>query len=317
VAFPTETVYGLGANGLDARAVAKIFEAKQRPFFDPVILHIASITELDTIFNPPFSPIIKKLAETYWPGPLTIVSHRSRNVPDIVTAGLSTVGVRMPSHPVALKFIRLAGVPVAAPSANLFGQLSPTEPQHVKNRLSGIDYLLEGGKTGIGIESTIVAVTKKGIEILRPGAITPEQLKEDFPNVAVIASSTDDHIQAPGQLKSHYSPRKPFLLHDTVPEHLDPSTALISFEPLTREVVGAKVILMSEKGDLLEGASKMFSTLHDLEADPTVEQIIAIKIKEVGIGLAIMDRLKKASYRFSCFNNSEEQAVEIIASKEQ
>ena len=310
VAFPTETVYGLGANGLDAKAVARIFEAKRRPSFDPLILHIASIDELETVFLKPISPLILRLAQKYWPGPLTIVAPKTQKVPDIVTAGLNTVGVRMPSHPVAQKLIRQAGVPVAAPSANLFGRLSPTEAEHVKQQLTGVDYLLEGGKTNVGIESTIVAVTKNGIEILRPGAITPDQIKTDFPDVEVLTSSTEKHIQAPGQLKSHYSPRKPFYLFDGLPENLPAYVGLILFEPHTLPAdVQSKVILLSESGDLLEGASNMFAALHKFENDSSVEQIYAVKVKEEGIGLAIMDRLKKAAYRFTTITNGDEIAL--------
>ena len=300
VAFPTETVYGLGANGLDAKAVVGIFEAKQRPSFDPLILHIASVDSLDTVFKKPINPIIYKLADIYWPGPLTIVSGKNKQIPDIVTAGLPTVAVRMPNHPMALKLIRQAGVPVAAPSANLFGRLSPTKAAHVREQLRTIDYLVEGGKTNIGIESTIVAVANKRIEILRPGAITSAQLKLDFPDIEVVASSTEKHIQAPGQLKSHYSPRKPFYLFDHLPDNLPDYAALLLFRPYDIPATAkSKVFLLSADGDLLEGASKVFSVLHDLEADDSVEQIYAVKVEEQGIGVAIMDRLRKAAYRFT------------------
>jgi L-threonylcarbamoyladenylate synthase len=302
VAFPTETVYGLGANGLDAKAVARIFEAKKRPSFDPLILHISSIDDLETVFKKPISPLILQLAEKYWPGPLTIVAPKTAKVPDIVTAGLNTVAVRMPSHKVALKLIKQAGVPIAAPSANLFGRLSPTQPEHVKEQLTTIDYLLDGGPTNIGLESTIIAVSGNNIEILRPGAITPDRLQADFPKVKIVSSSTEKHIQAPGQLKSHYSPRKPLYLYDEMPQELPAYAGLLLFEPATiPEGAQSKIKLLSETGDLLEAASNMFNALHDFEADASIEQIYAVKIKEEGIGLAIMDRINKAAYRFTHF----------------
>ncbi len=300
VAFPTETVYGLGANGLDAKAVAKIFEVKERPSFDPLILHISSIEDLEVVFAKNTPPLILKLAEKYWPGPLTIVSQKSAKVPDIVTAGLSTVAVRMPNHPIALKLIRRSKTPIAAPSANIFGRLSPTHSEHVRGQLKGVDYLLEGGSTDFGIESTIVTVAYGKIEILRPGAITPDQIQIDFPEVEVVSSSTEKHIQAPGQLKSHYSPRKPFYLFDKIPDELPDYAALLLFGPLVLPKDSkSKVVLLSESGDLLEGASKMFSALHELEADDQVEQIYAVGVLKKGVGLAIMDRLQKAAYRFT------------------
>jgi L-threonylcarbamoyladenylate synthase len=302
VAFPTETVYGLGANGLDAKAVARIFEAKKRPSFDPLILHISSIDDLESIFKKPISPLIFQLAEKYWPGPLTIVALKTAKVPSIVSAGLDTVAARIPSHKVAQKLIKQAGVPIAAPSANLFGRLSPTQAEHVKEQLTTIDYLLDGGPTNIGLESTIVAVNGNTIEILRPGAITPDRLQADFPKVKIVISGTEKHIQAPGQLKSHYSPRKPLYLYDKMPEVLPEYAGLLLFEPSPiPEGAQAKIRLLSATGDLLEAASNMFNALHDFEADPSIEQIYAIKIKEEGIGLAIMDRMNKAAYRFTHF----------------
>ncbi|ASB49903.1 L-threonylcarbamoyladenylate synthase [Alkalitalea saponilacus] len=307
VAFPTETVYGLGANGFDAKAVAKIFEAKKRPSFDPLILHISSTEQLESVFKTPVPALITRLAEKYWPGPFTIVAPKSRKVPAIVTAGLKTVAVRMPKHPVALKLIKQAGVPVAAPSANLFGRLSPTEPEHVREQLTTIDYLVEGGKTNYGIESTIVSVNGNNIEVLRHGAITPEQIKTDFPDTNVSISSTENHIQAPGQLKSHYSPRKPLYLLDEMPDEIPEYVRLMLFEPHeVPEGVEQRIRLLSDKGDLLEAASNMFTVLHDLESDPEVEQIYALKVKTEGIGLAIMDRMNKAAYRYSTLASDDE-----------
>ncbi len=307
VAFPTETVYGLGANGMDAKAVAQIFEVKQRPSFDPLILHISSIEMLKDIYKKKYPSLIDELAEKYWPGPFSIVFNKNKKVPDIVTAGLETVAVRMPNHPTALKLIKRSGTPIAAPSANLFGRLSPTEAKHVKRNLSGVDYLLEGGATTVGLESTIVSVVSGKIEILRPGAITPEQIKKDFPNVEVLASSTETHIQAPGQLKSHYSPKKPFYLIDELSEEIDETSALLLFKPIDLpDNFKGKGFLLSETGDLTEGAAKMFSVFHSLQEDDEVQKIFALSVPLEGVGVAIMDRLRKASYRFTHLTDEQE-----------
>lgn len=318
VAFPTETVYGLGANGLDAKAVAKIFEAKQRPSFDPLILHISDLEQLETVFKKPISPLVLQLAEKYWPGPLTIVAPKTGKVPAVVTAGLKTVAVRMPAHKVARKLIKQAGVPIAAPSANLFGRLSPTRAEHVKAQLKGVDYLLDGGITDIGLESTIVTIHRNNIEVLRPGAITADQLQADFPDCKVVASNTEDYIQAPGQLKSHYSPRTPLYLYDEVPEKLPDYAALLLLEPHeVPEHAQSKIVLLSPTGDLTEAAAGLFQALHDLENDPEVEQIYAVKVEEKGLGMAIMDRLKKAAYRFSHFVDQNGMTAEEVSRQNQ
>lgn len=310
VAFPTETVYGLGANGLDAGAVAKIFEVKKRPSFDPLILHIASDEMLKDVYKKDFPDLISRLAEKYWPGPLSIVYYKNKKVPEIVTAGLDTVAVRMPNHPTALKLIKRACTPVAAPSANQFGRLSPTEAGHVKENLTGVDYLLEGGATTVGLESTIVSVISGRIEILRPGAITLKQIRADFPDVEVLSSSTEKHIQAPGQLKSHYSPKKPFYLVDELPDELSENIALVLFQPVEIPAnCKAKIILLSESGDLNESATKMFSTFHTLQNDDAIERIFSLEVPDEGIGTAIMDRLRKASFRFT--NLSDENEVDL------
>ncbi|HPR86280.1 MAG TPA: L-threonylcarbamoyladenylate synthase, partial [Prolixibacteraceae bacterium] len=166
VAFPTETVYGLGANALNPVAVAKIFEAKERPTFDPLIVHISSLIELEKLTGE-LDEKVMELAKRFWPGPLTMVLPKSNLVPDLVTSGLTTVGIRMPDHPVALELIRRSGCPIAAPSANKFGQLSPTTAAHVRKQLPHIDYILDGGKTAVGIESTIVSVEKDKCVVLR------------------------------------------------------------------------------------------------------------------------------------------------------
>jgi L-threonylcarbamoyladenylate synthase len=180
VAFPTETVYGLGANAFNPLAVAKIFELKERPSFDPLIIHIADIHQLEklVLFT---DERVYQLAEKFWPGPLTMVLPKSKNVPDIVTSGLSTVGIRMPGNGIALELIRKSECPIAAPSANKFGRISPTKAAHVLKQLPNVDYIIDGGKTSVGVESTIIELTEKGFYILRNGTITQEEMETIIP----------------------------------------------------------------------------------------------------------------------------------------
>ena len=293
VAFPTETVYGLGANALNPLAVARIFEVKERPSFDPLIVHIADLDQLKLLTTSE-DPRIWKLAEAFWPGPLTLVLTKTDLVPQIVTSGLPTVGIRMPDHPVALALIRESGFPIAAPSANKFGRLSPTEATHVQRHLPGADFVLDGGTTRVGLESTIIRLESDGFQVLRPGGITREDLK------AVLPESTKSieagSPEAPGMLASHYSPSKPFYLYrPEVLNKIEASRAgFISF----RGEIPANFMetrILSSKGDLKEYASKIFSALHELQ-ESDAEVILAEAVPEEGIGIAIMDRLRKAAH---------------------
>ncbi|HQI46215.1 MAG TPA: L-threonylcarbamoyladenylate synthase [Bacteroidales bacterium] len=217
VAFPTETVYGLGANALNPLAVAKIFEIKERPSFDPLIIHISNINLLEKLILKTDERIYK-LAEKFWPGPLTMVLPKSKIVPDIVTSGLSTVGIRMPDNDIALELITKAECPIAAPSANKFGRISPTTAAHVKKQLPNVDYILDGGKTTVGIESTIIKLTEFGFQILRNGIITREELERIIP---FDNNSEMEQISAPGMQKSHYSPKKKLQIADNVKLKID------------------------------------------------------------------------------------------------
>ena len=292
VAFPTETVYGLGANALNPLAVAKIFEIKERPSFDPLIIHIADIHQLKKLVSSTDERVYK-LTEKFWPGPLTMVLPKSNIVPDIVTAGLPTVGIRMPSNEIALELIRKSGCPIAAPSANKFGRISPTSSAHVKKQLPNVDYILEGGKTTVGIESTIIQLTDYGFQILRNGIITEEELEAIVP---FDGSSTIEKPSAPGMLKSHYSPGKKLLIADSTGLKIDKSKAgLLSFSG-ELENGYRKVIKVSERKDVKDYAVNMFEAMHAFEDDNDIEIIIAEPVRETGIGKAIMDRLKKAEF---------------------
>lgn len=294
VAFPTETVYGLGANALNPIAVSRIFELKDRPSFDPLIIHIAGIHQLEQLVVNNDNRVYK-IAEKFWPGPLTIVLPKSQIVPDIVTAGLPTVGIRIPGNQTALDLIRISGCPIAAPSANKFGRISPTTAAHVRKQLPDVDYILDGGKTTVGIESTIIKFTDYGFQILRNGVITREELEDIVP---FDADSIIDKLSAPGMMKSHYSPRKKLLIADNKSQNIDKSNAgLISFSGML-ETEYPKVIRVSDRNDLKDYAVNMFEAMHAFEDDPEIDLIVAEPVEEIGIGRAIMDRLKKAEYNW-------------------
>lgn len=294
VAFPTETVYGLGANAFNPLAVAKIFEIKERPSFDPLIIHIARLHQLEKLVLSADERLYT-LAEKFWPGPLTMVLPKSNIVPDIVTSGLSTVGIRMPANTIALELIHKSDCPIAAPSANKFGHISPTTAFHVKKQLPNVDYILNGGKTTVGIESTIIKLTDYGFQILRHGIITQEDIETTVP---FDGDSKFETASAPGMLKSHYSPVKKFLIADKSPLNIDKSTAgLISFSG-KYENGYRKVIKVSERNDLKDYAVNMFEALHSFEDDNNIKVIIAEPVCEKGIGKAIMDRLRKAEFNW-------------------
>jgi L-threonylcarbamoyladenylate synthase len=212
VAFPTETVYGLGADALNPLAVARIFELKERPSFDPLIVHVADKKDMEKLTTAADERVYC-LIERFWPGPLTLVLPKCDVVPDIVTSGLSTVGIRMPDNEIALELIRKSGCPIAAPSANKFGRISPTSAGHVRKQLPGVDYILDGGSTNVGIESTIIVLTEKGFHILRSGTVTREELEQLMP---YDSHAPEQHIFAPGMLKSHYSPNRPMVIADGI-----------------------------------------------------------------------------------------------------
>jgi L-threonylcarbamoyladenylate synthase len=296
VAFPTETVYGLGANALDARAVARIFELKERPAFDPLIVHIANISDIGKLTSVKDERVYK-LADKFWPGPLTMILPKSNLIPDIVTSGLGTVGIRMPDHPVAKELILLSGCPIAAPSANKFGQLSPTKAGHVSKQLPDVDFLLDGGQSRVGIESTIIRLNDLGFEILRHGFITREEIETILPYHEV-STEEQNNIVSPGMLKSHYSPEKPIYLANNIDlKKIDKSKAgLLSFGGNDSE--GFKITeILAPDHNLSTAAVNLFAAIHRLE-ESDIDFIVAETVPETGIGIAIMDKLRKAAYRY-------------------
>lgn len=295
VAFPTETVYGLGANAFDANAVAKIFITKERPAFDPLIVHIADLVDLERISSSSDTRV-SELAKVFWPGPLTIILPKSKNIPDIVTSGLPDVAVRMPSHIVALQLIKETGFPIAAPSANKFGKLSPTTARHVMKQLSGVEMILDGGACKVGVESTVIRLETDGFRILRHGAITEKMLSTIVPK-SQLTEGFDLPQASPGLMKSHYSPDKQLYI---VGEHAIPSdtsrAAYVSFMPIEKS--GFKMTRsLTLNGELQEAAVGLFRLLHEME-EADVDFIVAEAVPENGIGIAIMDRLRKAAWRF-------------------
>jgi L-threonylcarbamoyladenylate synthase len=299
VALPTETVYGLAADALNPIAVAKIFEAKERPRFDPLIVHLPDRDWLEKVVDLPAQDrqLILELADTFWPGPFTMVLPKREIIPEIVTAGLDTVGVRVSVHPVFSEIIRALGKPLAAPSANRFGRVSPTTAQHVLDELKErIPLIIDAGPTLHGIESTIVAIRAGGIHILRCGPLTKEQLSE-FGKIDNVAYA--EKVSAPGQLPVHYAPKTPLRLIDDV-NSFSPDknqrVGLLAWNPIESKKNFAAVRCLSERQDLREAAANLFRHLRELDV-PNIDLIVAERVPDQGLGAAIMDRLRRAAHR--------------------
>ncbi|HZK11316.1 MAG TPA: L-threonylcarbamoyladenylate synthase [Atribacterota bacterium] len=314
VAFPTETVYGLGADAFNEQAITKIFQAKERPFNDPLITHIADIKELYRL-SKQVPPVALKLTKAFWPGPLTLVLKKSELVSGIITAGLDTVAVRMPADNIALSLIREAQTPIVAPSANIFGRTSPTSAQHVEDDLNGkIKMIIDGGKTKVGVESTVLDITVKPIQVLRTGGISMEQLKEIIGQVK-ISEELERGFRSPGMLNSHYSPRaKLILVEEEEKTQVEKVLKLASEYKAQGFKVGImvkeenrdkyerfKVKVIGKGSELNICAANLFSILRSFDKEG-FEIIIAEGLKEQGLGLAIMERLRKAAVPKHEFN---------------
>lgn len=290
VAFPTETVYGLGADALNPYAVIKIFEVKRRPRFDPLIVHIAEERWLEDLAE--WVPITaRRLVERFWPGPLTIILEKRSLVPDVVTAGLKTVAIRMPSHPVAQKLLRTFSNPVAAPSANPFGYLSPTKAEHVARVLGEkIPLILDGGACEYGIESTILSFFGEKVYIHRHGSITQEEIE----SVVGRVEEWKGEALAPGRLSTHYAPKRPIRIVESAEEVTVANSAFLAFRTPSSPLPSRYVRVLSERGDLREAATRFFSFLYELDRED-VEVIYVERIPDRGLGRAMMERLRKAS----------------------
>lgn len=291
VAFPTETVYGLGANALSDKAVAAIFEAKGRPSFNPLIVHVAALDALenDVVLN----TLARELATSFWPGPLTLVLPKKAGskISLLCSAGLDCLAVRIPAHPVAQALLKKAAVPVAAPSANRSGKISSTTPLHVLNELGErVDIILGAGRCPIGVESTILDLTQSPPLLLRPGGISLEQLESVIGKVALPQTGTQQP-KAPGQLESHYAPKAQVRLNAT---HAQDNEALLAFGPDMGIKGGAPRFNLSPNGDLTEAAANLFAMLHEADKAGAIG-IAVMPIPETGLGLAINDRLRRAA----------------------
>ncbi|TFG89852.1 MAG: threonylcarbamoyl-AMP synthase [Candidatus Atribacteria bacterium] len=307
VAFPTETVYGLGADAYNVEAVAKIFKVKGRPFNDPLIVHIAEIEELHRL-SKQVPAIALQLAKTFWPGPLTLVLKKSELVSDIITAGLDTVAVRMPDDNIALNLIREAQTPIVAPSANLFGRPSPTNARHVEDDLGGkIEMVIDGGKTRVGVESTVLDVTVKPVRVLRAGGVSVEQLLKVAGKVK-ICKELESGFRSPGRLNSHYSPQARLILveekGDVQVEEVrrlaskykaqEFKVGIMAKEENQNKYNGFEVKVIGKGTELEICAANLFAILRSFDKE-AFEIIIAEGLEEHDLGLAIMERLRKAS----------------------
>lgn len=294
VAFPTETVYGLGADATNAAAVARIFATKGRPDFNPLISHIADIAQLDELVT--MDDRARLLARTFWPGALTLVLPRKPGCPvvDAVSAGLPSLALRLPAHPLARDLLARVARPVAAPSANRSGHVSPTTAQHVRDSLGPDVALLDGGPCPVGLESTVIGLTGPRALLLRPGGIAAEAIQAALGGEA-LGRPTDARVQAPGMLLKHYAPRLPVRLNATTPpEKPEPGReGLLSFgRPLSGY---ATVFPLSETGDLAEAAARLYAGLHALDHVAGLTGIAVMPIPQDGLGLAINDRLARAA----------------------
>lgn len=304
VAIPTETVYGLAANALNAQAVAQIFEVKKRPTFDPLIVHTYSIEALQR-----YAMAIPReawaLAEAFMPGSLTLLLPKKNFIPDIVTSGLPTVGLRIPNHPLALELLHGLDFPLAAPSANPFGYISPTTAQHVREQLGNdIAMVLDGGACGIGVESTIVGFPDGVPTVMRFGGIAVEDIERVLGRQVQTLLHSSSNPQAPGMLASHYAPRKPFfvaeasnvleLAHDFLGKFVPEQIGALVFQVPLPCLPTANQCVLSEVGNLNEAAQRLFGSMRHLDALP-LEVIIAEYVPQEGLGRAINDRLKRAN----------------------
>jgi len=312
VAVPTETVYGLAADAFNADAVAKVFAAKERPAFDPLIVHISSFKELAEVAELPedIAPVVRSLAGEFWPGPLTIVLPKTAKVPDIVTSGLPTVAVRQSGSVIFRNIGKELGRPIAAPSANRFGRISPTSASAVMKELDGrIPLIIDGGACRDGLESTIVKIESRGeqrplIHVLRAGPVTKEDLQK-FGKVVIEKKRITDRPDVPGQLESHYAPRTPLLMFEKA-EDFRPEPGkkygLLSYrgDPKAGYIDRHEWEVVEElspgSGKLIEAAVRLFYVMRHLD-EQGLDAIVAEPVSETGLGVAIMDRLRRAATR--------------------
>jgi L-threonylcarbamoyladenylate synthase len=297
VAIPTETVYGLAGNIYSDIAIRRIFEVKQRPLFNPLIVHIHSIAQLEGIVSD-FPDKAKLLADAFWPGSLTLILNKKSHIPDIITAGKNTVGVRIPDHPVTLSLLRQLPFPLAAPSANPFNRISPTSAVHVESYFrESIKMVLEGGECQNGLESTIIGFEDDEPVVFRLGAIAIEEIEKVVGKVEV-KNKVKDTPDAPGMLDKHYSPQTRTYLVDDIEvflkENINRKIGVLTFTNTFNSMNIAHIEVLSMSGDLYEAASKLYNALHKLD-DLNLDMIVAQRFPSVGLGQSINDRLERAA----------------------
>lgn len=299
VAIPTETVYGLAANALDENAVAKIFEAKNRPSFDPLIVHLPSEKSLSSLAQN-IPDAFYKLYEALSPGPITYILQKTDAIPDLVTAGNPTVGIRFPKHSLTQKLLEICNLPLAAPSANPFGYISPTSAQHVQNQLGKkITYILDGGSCTVGLESTIIDLSKGAPTILRLGGMDILEIENALNKKITRIKTSSSNPKAPGMLSSHYAPRIP-LFYGDIKKHLDlwkgKSIGIITFCKRVSTASEAQQFILSPTRNLNEAASQLFAVMRQLDTS-NADVILAEEFPDEGLGKAINDRLKRAAFK--------------------
>jgi L-threonylcarbamoyladenylate synthase len=296
VGIPTETVYGLAGNALDIEAVTKIFEVKNRPTFDPLIVHTNSIERLTEFvkFMPEKALL---LAQKFMPGPLTMLLPKHHSIPDLVTSGLDTVAVRIPNHALTLELLSNLAFPLAAPSANPFGYISPTSAQHVAKQLGDkIPYILDGGECQIGLESTIMGFENEEVVVYRKGGLSIEEIEKIVGKIRVNSHSSSNP-KAPGMLKSHYAPRKDLLLFQggKFSEDVD-KIGYLSFQKFNSDIPKKNQLILSESGNYKEAARNLFAYMRQLDS-MNIDKIYVELLPEKDLGRAINDRLKRASIK--------------------
>ncbi len=296
VAIPTETVYGLAGNALDSNAVVKIFKVKDRPQFDPLIVHVANLQQAKQLVEF-FPEKAEKLAAKFWPGPLTFLLKKKSLIPDLVTSGMDTVGIRCPDHDLTRSLLHSLSFPLAAPSANPFGYVSPTRPEHVNDQLGNkIQYILDGGECRVGIESTIIGFENDCPTVFRLGGLTLEDIENVIGKVDIQLNSSSNP-KAPGQLKSHYSPRKKVvwgLLPELITRYPASKIGILAFREKVAGIDPENQIVLSSTGNLEEAAQRLFASLRELDKK-SKEIILAEALPDIGLGKAINDRLRRAS----------------------
>lgn len=298
IGFPTETVYGLAGNIFSEKAIRKIFSVKERPFYNPLIVHIKNGNELEKIAKE-IPEIAKTLAEKFWPGPLTLLLKKKSSVPDLITAGKPTVAVRVPDHAIALQLLEKLEFPLAAPSANPFGRISPTNAEHVDQYFgNSIKMVLEGGTCETGVESTIIGFEGEKVIIYRLGGISLEEIENICGEVKLL-NKDDKQPEAPGMLSKHYAPRTSLIFTEDLEKEMsrfkDQKIGILSFHKTIEDLPKNFIqIILSAEGNLKEAASKLYEAMHQMD-QMNLQYIIAEKFPEVGLGRVINDKLRRAS----------------------